>query len=89
MKGIMVALFLIPVAFAAIVVGSTASAQDVYNCGDFDSQAEAQAFFDLDPGDEHGLDGDGDGIACESHFGTAAPTAAFLPQSGIAGTQRV
>lgn len=37
------------------------------NCDDFDSQAEAQEFFEAaGPGDPHGLDADGDGIACES-----------------------
>ena len=37
------------------------------NCGDFATHAEAQAFFDSQgPGDPHGLDSDGDGIACES-----------------------
>ena len=37
------------------------------NCGDFSTWAEAQAFFEAaGPGDPHGLDGDGDGIACES-----------------------
>lgn len=43
---------------------------DLYNCSDFDTQAEAQACFDycvsLGFGDVHGLDGDTDGIACES-----------------------
>ena len=36
------------------------------NCSDFGSQAEAQAVLDQDPSDPHGLDGDNDGIACES-----------------------
>ncbi|MCH7577670.1 MAG: excalibur calcium-binding domain-containing protein [Chloroflexi bacterium] len=37
------------------------------NCGDFATHAEAQAFFESQgPGDPHGLDFDGDGIACES-----------------------
>lgn len=37
------------------------------DCSDFDSQPEAQAFFERhQPGDPHRLDGDGDGIACES-----------------------
>lgn len=37
------------------------------NCSDFLSQAQAQAFFNAaGPGDPHGLDGDSDGIACES-----------------------
>jgi endonuclease YncB( thermonuclease family) len=35
-----------------------------YDCSDFANQAEAQG--QLLPGDPYGLDGDGDGIACES-----------------------
>lgn len=40
------------------------------NCGDFDSQAEAQAVLDKDPSDPHGLDRDNDGEACEDSFGS-------------------
>jgi hypothetical protein len=36
------------------------------DCADFASQADAQAEFQRDPSDPHGLDPDGDGIACES-----------------------
>lgn len=36
------------------------------NCTDFDTQPEAQAELDADPGDPHGLDRDGNGVACES-----------------------
>ena len=37
------------------------------DCGDFSSQAEAQAFFEAaGPGDPHRLDGNDDGVACES-----------------------
>ena len=36
------------------------------NCSDFDTQAEAQACLDADPTDPFNLDGDNDGIACES-----------------------
>ena len=43
---------------------------NLYNCSDFDTQAQAQACFDhcwaLGFGDVHRLDGDGDGEACES-----------------------
>jgi hypothetical protein len=40
---------------------------DAYNCGDFASQAQAQAVLRADPRDPNGLDGnDNDGIACES-----------------------
>ena len=37
------------------------------DCGDFSSQAEAQAFYKAaEPGDPHRLDGNGNGRACES-----------------------
>jgi endonuclease YncB( thermonuclease family) len=37
------------------------------DCSDFDTQREAQRFFERHgPGDPHRLDGDGDGEACES-----------------------
>jgi hypothetical protein len=43
---------------------------DLRNCGDFGTQAEAQACFDhcwaLIRRDVHRLDQDGDGVACES-----------------------
>ena len=43
---------------------------DIYNCGDFKKQKEAQACHDycmsLGHGDIHGLDGDDDGQACEA-----------------------
>ena len=40
-------------------------ADGTYNCSDFDTQAQAQAYFDS-VGDIDGLDGDGDGVACQS-----------------------
>ena len=37
------------------------------NCSDFSSQADAQAFYEAaGPGDPHRLDGNSDGVACES-----------------------
>jgi hypothetical protein len=44
-----------------------------YDCSDFDSQGEAQDFYDEDPTDPSGLDGDGDGIACESLSSLSEP----------------
>jgi endonuclease YncB( thermonuclease family) len=45
---------------------SETSAED-RDCSDFDTQPEAQRFFERhQPGDPHGLDGNGDGEACES-----------------------
>lgn len=42
---------------------------DEYNCADFTTQAQAQRFFEKAGGtraDTHRLDGDKDGVACES-----------------------
>lgn len=46
--------------------GSYIGQGDRYNCGDFGSQAEAQAVLRADPSDPNPLDTDRDGIACES-----------------------
>lgn len=55
---------------------------DRYNCGDFATQEEAQACFDYClqrvGEDVHRLDGDGDGIACES-LPSATSTSTPLP----------
>lgn len=44
--------------------------ENVYNCADFKTQEEAQEVYDTcnrpDNRDRHGLDRDGDGIACQS-----------------------
>jgi len=37
-----------------------------YNCGDFETQEQAQYVLENESGDPHGLDGDGNEIACES-----------------------
>jgi hypothetical protein len=42
-------------------------AQDRYNCGDFDSQKEAQRVLDRDPSDPNNLDADNDGMACDTY----------------------
>jgi hypothetical protein len=49
-------------------------AQD-YDCSDFAYQEDAQAVLDQDPSDPYNLDGDGDGIACET-----------LPRRGSSGS---
>lgn len=36
------------------------------DCADFDTQEGAQEAYDEDPSDPHGLDRDGDGVACET-----------------------
>ena len=53
------------------------------NCSDFDTWSDAQAFYEAEGGpdsDPHGLDSNGDGIACESLPGS--PTqASFTPSA--------
>jgi len=39
---------------------------DPYDCSDFDSQDQAQRVLENTPGDPSGLDGDDNGVACES-----------------------
>jgi hypothetical protein len=46
-------------------LAGVAAAQDK-DCKDFQTQTEAQAFYNQDTRDPSGLDGDGDGIACEA-----------------------
>jgi hypothetical protein len=53
----------------ALGASTAASAQDRYNCDDFDSQAEAQGIYDQDPSDPNQLDRDEDGEACENYDG--------------------
>jgi len=51
------------------VVSSGGKYTDEYNCDDFDAQKDAQDFFVKAGGpddDVNQLDGDGDGVACES-----------------------
>jgi Excalibur calcium-binding domain len=50
------------------------SHEDDLTCSDFADQAEAQAAFDADPSDPHGLDLDLDGVACEMPFVMPAKT---------------
>lgn len=51
------------------IYGATCE-QNVYNCSDFKTQGEAQEVYDTcnspENPDRHGLDRDGDGIACQS-----------------------
>ena len=75
-------------ALATAAFGQTrgpSGADGTFNCGDFDTQEQAQAFLNQDPGDTNGLDGPpGDaftgrpGVACEDlpsvGGGTMMPT---------------
>ena len=50
-------------ALGVMLFASAALAQDRYDCSDFDTQEQAQSFFE--PGDPDGLDSDSDNVACE------------------------
>lgn len=60
---------IVSVMFFSLLVlsfGATAAfAQEDLDCADFATQEEAQAEYDADPSDPHGLDADDDGVACE------------------------
>ncbi|MGH3980556.1 MAG: excalibur calcium-binding domain-containing protein [Pseudonocardiaceae bacterium] len=58
--------------------GTALAAQDL-DCGDFATQQEAQAVLDSDLSDPNGLDGDGDGIACESLPSGTTPESPQVP----------
>ncbi len=65
----LVVYFLIRANAPADFVPGQSCDMNTYNCGDFQSQEGAQSMFDLCGGvenDIHGLDKDGNGIACES-----------------------
>lgn len=55
------------------------------DCSDFASQEEAQAVLDTDPGDPNYLDGEGDGVACESLPSSSSPVPApeTVPAGGL------
>lgn len=50
-------------------------------CGDFQAQPQAQVVLNALPGDPHNLDGDGNGLACESLPATLPPPDAPAPPS--------
>ncbi|MDQ2621470.1 MAG: thermonuclease family protein [Actinomycetota bacterium] len=69
-------LALICVSIGLVAFAAEAQARDL-DCSDFSTQAEAQKH--LTPGDPHGLDGEGDGVACES---LPCPCSKARPGSG-------
>lgn len=62
-----IALLVLALVASSLLAAAPANAADM-DCGDFATQAEAQAFFlAAGAGDPHLLDADGDGIACETN----------------------
>lgn len=77
MSKLEVKLIVLSAVFGAMLIGSCATTAarggdgvtcryDAYNCGDFSSCGQANRVFRACSGDPHGLDGDGDGVPCES-----------------------
>ncbi|MDQ3154983.1 MAG: excalibur calcium-binding domain-containing protein [Actinomycetota bacterium] len=62
-----------------IGMSGTALAAQELDCSHFATQQEAQAVLDSDPSDPHGLDGDSDGIACESLSSGTTPESPQVP----------
>jgi len=60
------ALVLAGVACALVVFLPSPASAAAKNCSDFANQAAAQAWLNAYPGDPDGLDGDDDGVGCES-----------------------
>jgi len=71
-------------AVLSLAMTGTAQAADK-NCGDFSSQAQAQAELDrTTPSDPHGLDGDADGVACQTYDYSGSGQVTYLPHGGVA-----
>jgi hypothetical protein len=51
------------------------------DCSEFDSQVEAQEVLEDDPSDPNGLDGDSDGVACESLPGRSSASPSASPST--------
>jgi LPXTG-motif cell wall-anchored protein len=73
--------------FGALVVAAPAALAQAgdQDCSDFASQAAAQAHLRADPSDPDGLDGDSDGIACES-LGAPFDRTPVVAADGSAGS---
>ena len=61
-----IALALFAVLAMTFGVAASTGAQGDLDCADFATQEEAQAVYNQDTSDPHGLDRDNDGIACEA-----------------------
>lgn len=62
---------------------AAAQEDEILDCEDFASQAEAQAAYRLDPSDPAGNDADGDGIACELYDGFEDAETDLEPIDGV------
>lgn len=70
-----------------LLTASSTIAQDGFGCDDFASQAAAQTTLNQNPADPHGLEPDGNGIACD-HAADAAAVDDDTPAStGVLATE--
>ncbi len=74
-------------------VAQTVQSGDLYDCSDFDTQAQAQQVYDQDPSDPYGLDGpigtasEGQpGVACEELLGTGGASASSSASSSASAS---
>jgi hypothetical protein len=63
-------------------------AQDRFNCGDFDSQKDAQRVLIRDPSDPNNLDADNEGMACDTYDygdggGSGAANDQYSPEAPV------
>ena len=72
-----------PVAPAAVPAAPGRAPSRDRDCPDFASQADAQAALDTVSSDPERLDADGDGIACEQHFGDDSRQIPVRPVGGV------
>ena len=63
--------------------GASAQEDEILDCEDFASQADAQAAYRADPTDPAGNDADGDGIACELYDGFEDAATDLEPIEGV------
>ena len=63
--------------------GASAQEDEILDCEDFASQADAQAAYRADPTDPAGNDADGDGIACELYEGFEDAATDLEPIEGV------
>ena len=81
-----IVLAVVAIAASLFIGASSIAAQDeeLLDCEDFASQADAQAAYREDPSDPADNDADEDGIACELYDGFEDPTTDLEPITGQA-----
>src|SRR5687767_9520331 len=96
-RAFLVALAALSVSVALFLTRPDVPVVEAVNCSDFQNQEAAQIFLRLNPSDPEGLDGDRNGIACESNscpcdrnpVARPGPVATNTPVTQIATATRV